>query len=595
MYHTQILSSIFERIDSRRPTAKQIIDEKKKLVPPTPKKRVTDRTYSYAQRHRGQWFRPEYDFDEIQIAQDTDSYMFRAIQKKVHRVMCAGMSFVGPNEDAVRYIEQRMNYQSIATNKPYMQLIWDTFHDMFRFSNCMWAKKRDLSRSMGKMRQDFNGTEIQPVAGYFILPFETLEFKTKANGEFKKVMQRMPDGRAKEFAPRDVVHFYHNKKPGFTVGTPEMFPALDDIALMRRIEENVEDLIEANLFPVFHYKVGNDMFPERYGPDGVKESDVVKQTIEYMPAGGIYVSDHRHEIAAIGSEGRALRIDFYMTHFKNRALAALGTSAVDMGEGGSANRSTASTMSKGMMMDVEAMTCIIKQFLEFYIVNELLLEGGYNPLDPEHQVTIRFGVIDKEERRAHENQQLQMLHGNARTMNETRSALGDRPFTDEDYEDTYHKRFEEPSALVKSMAPGSAAGHTLAAHPASSISPEAIGKEQKYQEQQAREAAKAKAASGQQGRPSTSSKSKSASASSANKARPKNQHGTRSSQKTNRDLLIKDDRGELYAITCDFEVDADTVPAWKDEVLTRWKQLDDDTISFEMLARTMAWRLKRNQ
>lgn len=585
--YPQLVDSLLDRI-GKKPSARAASDAKAAMTPPPPK-RVTDRTYSYSQRHRGQWFRPEYDFDEIQIAQDTDSYMFRAIQKKVNRVICAGMSFVGASEDAVRYIEQRMQFQSIATSKPHQQLVWDTFHDLFRFSNCMWIKKRDAKRSMGKVRADTNGTEIDPVAGYFILPFETLEFKTKANGEFKKVMQKMPDGRKKEFLPRDVVHFYTNKKPGFTVGTPEMFPALDDIALLRRIEENVEDLIEANLFPVFHYKVGNDAFPERYGPDGTKESDVVKQTIEYMPAGGIYVSDHRHEITAIGSEGRALRIDFYVGHFKNRALAALGTSAVDMGEGGAANRSTASTMSKGMMMDVEAMTCVVKQFLEFHVITELLLEGGYNPLDPEQMVYVKFGVIDKDERRAEESQQIQMLHGNLRTLGEVRSVLGDRPYTDEDYNDSYFKRFEEPLALVKGMGPGSAAGQTLAAHPASSISPEAIRKEEEHQKKQSGQAAQAKA---QQGAPATKTKAASASKQSANKSRPANQHGQRASAKTNRDILVEDHLGVVYTVACDFEVDAVTVSAWRDQVLTRYGELDDHTINFGTLARTMAWRLR---
>jgi hypothetical protein len=589
--YTQLLDGVLDRLGKRVATADEVTNAKRSMTPPPPK-RVTDRTFAYSQRHRGQWFRPEYDFDEIQIAQDTDSYMFRAIQKKVNRVIVAGMSFVGANEETVEYIRQRMQFQSIATGKPYEQLVWDTFHDLFRFSNCMWVKKRDRLRSMGKVRTDIAGAELDPVAGYFILPFETLEFKTKANGEYKKVMQKMPDGRRKEFAPKDVVHFYTNKKPGFTVGTPELFPALDDIALLRRIEENVEDLIEANLFPVFHYKVGNDAFPERYGPDGTKESDVVKQTIEYMPAGGIYVSDHRHEIEAVGSEGRALRIDFYVNHFKNRALAALGTSAVDMGEGGSANRSTASTMSKGMLMDVEAMTVVVKQFIEFFVITELLLEGGFNPLDPEQMVFVKFGIIDKEERRADENQQIQLFHGNLRTMQEVRSSLGDRPYTDEDYEDSHFKRFEEPLALVKGMGPGSAAGQTLAEHPASNVSPEAVKKEEAFTEKQAKEAAKAKAATAAKGRPSSSSKSKSASSSSANKSRPKNQHGTRSSAKTNRDIMVADSAGAEHIITCDFDVDPATIPAWRDEVLTRWEQLSDDTISFDTLARTMVWRLR---
>lgn len=440
-------------IDKLLQRADRVRDETEKAnnppLRPTQMKKVNARPISYTQRHRGQWFRPEYDFDEIQIAQDTEAYLFRSIQKKVNRVITAGWDWVGANAEAVDYIRRRQREMEWATQLPWDELWVYTFADLFRFSNCMWAKTRDLGKSSGLRRNDLNGTRMDPVAGYHILPFETLQFKTKANGEIKKIMQKMPDGRKKEFARRDVVHFYTNKKPGFAVGTPEILPALDDIALLRRIEENVEDLIESSLFPVFHYKIGNDQFPERYSPEGVKESDVVKQTIEYMPAGGIYVSDHRHEIEAIGSEGKSLRIDFYMTHFKNRMLAALGTSALDMGEGGSANRSTASTMSKGMLMDIEAMTVVMKQFIEFHVVTELLLEGGFNPFDPDDMVHVKFGVIDKEDRRADENQQIQLFTSNIRTMQEVRKSLGDRPFTDEDVDDTFYKRFEEPLALIK--------------------------------------------------------------------------------------------------------------------------------------------------
>jgi len=549
--------------------------------------KVGDRTIAYSERHRGQFFRPEYDFDEIQIAQDTDSYLFRAIQKKVNRVICAGMSFTGSNEETVLYVENRLKAMGWATQRPWEQLVWDTVHDMFRYSNCMWAKKRSSQLSPGRVRKDINGVDIEPVAGYFVLPFETLEFKTKANGEFKKVMQKMPNGEKKQFFPRDLIHFYTNKKPGFTVGTPEMFPALDDIALLRRIEENIEDLIEANLFPVFHYKVGNDQYPERYGPDGIKESDVVKKTIEYMPAGGIYVSDHRHEIKAVGSEGRALRIDFYMSHFKNRALAAMGTSAVDMGEGGSANRSTASTMSKAMLMDIEAMTCIMKQFLEFYVVSELLIEGGYNPLDPEQMVHVKFGVIDKDDRRADENQQIQLFHGNLRTMPEVREALGDRPFVDEDLENTHFKMFEEPLALLKGMSTGSAAGQTLAAHPSSSVSAEAVSHEEKYAETQAKAQAQAKQAGSPAG-----GKSAAANKTSTNKAKPANQHGTRTSAKTNKDLEVYDSYGRIYVVTCDFHADPASISAWNQQVLARWEEVGTDSIDFGIFAQTMLWRLR---
>lgn len=563
-------------------------------------KKVKDRSIAYSERHRDEWYRPEYDLDEIQIAQDTDSYIFRAVHKKVNRVICAKIAFVGPSPETVNYIKMRIDAISWAMQKPFSIIVWQLFADLFRFSNCMWAKTRSAELSLGKPRIDITGTQIDPVAGYSILPFETLKFKTKANGEIKKIMQSMPTGETKEFFPRDVIHFYTNRKPGFTIGTPELFPALDDIALLRRIEEDVEDLIETNLFPVYHYKVGSDNYPERIGPDGRKETDLIKLEVEYMSSAGVYVSDHRHEIAAIGAEGRALRIDFYITHFKNRGLAGLGVSALDMGEGGTANKSTAGTLSKGLLMDIEAMTITVKEFLEFYVINELLLEGGYNPFDPEQKVSIKFGVIDKDDRRADENNQIQLFHGQLRTMQEARAALGDAPYTEEDYEDSYYKRFEEPAALLKAMQTGSAAAEALAIHGASNITTEGIKKEQAYAKKQAETAAKAttavavkaKTSANTAGRPITKTGSKSASASSKNKSAPSNQHGTRSSAKTNHDCVIMDPNGNEINITCDFEINSDKVSSWCDMVYNQWEQINNSMIDFEMFARSKQWRLK---
>ena len=575
--------------DSMRVSPETNRDATRTMSPPLPV-RVEPKSISYTARHRGTWFKPEYDFEEIQVAQDTDSYIFRSIQKKVNKVIVAGYELVGNDKEIVDYIKGRFAEISYAINAPIDHTIWSTFHDLFRFGNCIWAKVRDEESSSGDNVQVNENLIIPPVAGYYILPMETLEFKTKVNGELKKVLQRN-DQREREWSPRDIVHFCVNRKPGFLVGTPEILPALDDIALLRRIEENVEDLIETNLFPVFHYKIGTDQHPERYGPDGTKESDVVRKTIQYMPAGGIYVSNHRHVIEAIGSEGRALRIEAYLSYFKSRALAGLGTSSLDMGEGDTANRSTASTMSKGMLMDIEAMTKIVKSFIEFYVISELLIEGGYNPLNPDEMVYMKFGVIDKDERRADENQQIQLYHGNLRTVDEIRKTLGDEPWTDEHTERSHYKMYEEPLALIKVMAPGSAASDTLANHASSNLSPEAVNKEKQFAKETLNKQLQAKKA---QGRPTTRSKSGSARSASANKSRPANQRGTRSAPKTNRDLFIQDFNGNDIIVTCDFEPDPDRVAEWRQIVYDQYK-LFKGKISLDTIAKTTLWRLRSEE
>ncbi len=415
-------------------------------------KKINGRAISYADRHRGSWFKPEYDLTELQIAQDTDAFLFKAIQKKVQRFVLAGWDFVGNNKETVKYIKKRIKEIEIVSGVPFNLLMADLAHDLVRYSNCAWVKVRNKDASSGKVLKK-NNSDIEPVAGYFILPFETLWFKVKKNGELKKILQKQPGtAESKEFSPNDIIHFYTNRKPGFTMGTPELLPVLEDIALLRRLEENIEEMIDSNLHPLYHYKVGNDNMPERYGPDGIKESDLVRSTIEYMPSGGIFVSDHRHKIEAIGSEGKALKINEYLDYFKKRVYAGLGVSAMDMGEGDTANRSTANTLSKIAIQDVEALQRHIKTFIETYVISELLCEGGYEDaiLDSERMVYIKFGAVDKEEKIKVENQTIQLWLNKLITENEARAKLGERPIIESDRKNLYTELHEGKSAQESS-------------------------------------------------------------------------------------------------------------------------------------------------
>jgi hypothetical protein len=488
-------------------------------------KKVNARVMPYADRHRGNWFKPEYDLTEIQIAQDTDAFLYKAIQKKVQRFVLAGWEIVGNDKERVEYIKRRLKEIEYVSGQPFNLLMTDLAHDLIRYSNCAWVKVRSNDASTGKKRT-WMGKEIDPVAGYYILPFETLWFKVKKNGELKKVMQEQPNtGEWKEFAPQDVIHFYTNRKPGFTMGTPEILPVLEDLALLRRLEESVENMIDSNLHPLFHYTVGNDNMPERYSPEGIKESDLVRQTIEYMPSGGIFVSDHRHKISAIGSEGKALDIRDYLEYFKKRVYAGLGVSPMDMGEADSANRSTANTLSKIAIQDVEALQRHIKTFIETYIINELLLEGGYEDslFESDKAVQIKFGTVDKEEKSKEENQTIQLWLNNLISEQEARKRLGEQP-VDQTYRDqTNYKLYTEPLALIKTMGPFSAGSDALAKSETSSITPEAVKKEEQAQQRKTNKNIPEK-------------ESNPAANLSENISRPANQNGSRNAPKFSNDV-----------------------------------------------------------
>lgn len=545
-----LINKAFKTLDIQK-TAQSLEDNNKPLwienIPGVRIKRLDNKSYSYNDRFRGNWFKPEYDLTELQIAQDTDAYLFKAIQKKVHKIILAGWEFVGKDKDVVNYIKKRIREIEIVSGKAFDELVISTAHDLARYSNCMWVKVRDPEASSGVIRPHQN-KELDPVAGYFILPFETLWFKVKPNGEIKKIMQIMHNtARMKEWNPEDVIHFYTNRKPGFAMGTPEVLPVLEDLALLRRMEENIEGLVDANLNPLFHYTVGTDEHPERYGPDGTKETDIVRQTIEYMPSGGIFVSDHRHKIEAIGSEGKALNAIEYLEYFKKRVFAGLGVSPMDMGEADSANSSTASTLSKSAIQDVEALQANIKIFIDNYVINELLIEGGFTDaiMDPEKRVEIKFGTVDKEEKSKLENQTIQLWLNKLITEDEARKRLGEKPIEDKDRDHTYYKLYEEPAALLKIMGSAvDASAQALAKNPSSNLTEAQLSKEKNEKQQQEKI---------NQNKPQAQMKGNvikpGAANQSNNQARPANQKGVRNAPKFNKDEI--NDKNNLISETLD--------------------------------------------
>ena len=468
-----------------------IEDAQAKPKPKVPEviSKKTKKPMEYAERHRGSWFKPEYDPFEILIVEDTESMVMQAIKKKTDRLLTAKWEIVGQSEAAVKYVKKRIAEIEYVSRKPFNILIKETAADIFKFRNCMWAKVRDRKASTGRMRTTKAGVRIEPVAGYFIIPFETIRFDVHKNGEIRKVRQLVSTGKYKDWSVKDVVFFYDSKKPGYTMGTPDLTPAIEDIRLLRIIEENVEDLIESNLYPMFHYKIGSDNFPERAGPDGVRETQRVRQTVNYMPPGGVYISDHRHQIEAIGSEGRALRIESYLDYFKKRVIGGIGMSSVDFGDGDTSGAS-ANVLSQGATQDVEAVQETLKTFIEFFVFSELLLEGGFNPLKIENRVEIRFGIVDRESRTKLENQIIQLFLNNLIDETEARTKLGFPPEFNRGK--TTHMLYTEPLAKL-----GKAKGDEK-----------------------------------------SSNASKGASKTSSSRSRPSNQHGTRSSPKLKKDSLL---------------------------------------------------------
>jgi len=462
----------------------------------------------------------EYDLGYILRAEDTEAYLRQAHEKKITLFFKEGYTFSGENEETVTYIKKRFRQIAEATNISTDRLLRAVATDLIKVSNCFLYLVRDADKSGGKTVDG-----VKPIAGIFPVPAETILVKTTNSGQVVSVKQKMLNGKEKIYNKKDMFHLATDRKNGFTIGTPRTWPAIEDILALRRLEENIEKLLHRDLFPIYQYKVGTETMPCKVFPGGSTEIDEVKAMIREMPPEGIYVTPERHEIKVIGHEGRALRAEGYLKHFKQRVLSGMGMSSVDMGEGEGASKSSAETMSQGLIDEVKGYQMVTEDLVNSNLIRALLLEStfSYDTTADENMVYLKFKEIDKATQIKIENHNAQLFQQNAINHDELMIRMGRTPADDEWWATSFWKLIEEPKALIlASDEPFSPASQALAEADNTAIQPEQLTKAQAERDKAERVAAKAKAST--QGRAAQARSSRGARSGAASD-RPANQHG----------------------------------------------------------------------
>ena len=391
------------------------------------------KAYSMTPGNRGsraEWEAPEWDLAECGIIMDVESTVRRALKIKKNLFLKEGFEFTGAKPERIKYIEDRIQQIEEATNIPFPSLVGQIVASLGRCSNGYLIKVRNFDRSGGKLRR-YGNKLLEPVAGYFPAPPESIYFKRNDKGRILKYKQMIRGQKEKTYNPEDVIHFYFNKREGFAVGTPDLVPVKDDIRALRRIEENVELLIHQHLFPLFHYIVGSKEMPAGITPDGKDELQAVRASMEEMPTDGCWVTSERHKIEVLGAQGNALAVDKFIDHFKKRIFIGLGVSSVDMGDGSTSSRSVADTMSRNLVDDIKADQRELGSQIYTHIITELLLESTFDSktlFDEENKVFFKFNEIDIEHRIKKENHLTDLFLKNVIGHGELRTGIGRKPF-----------------------------------------------------------------------------------------------------------------------------------------------------------------------
>lgn len=372
---------------------------------------------------------PDFDLEDIQNGYNTDSYIRQGVDKYVDQIFKEGYSFYGTDTNAVEYLKLRLSYIAEASNTPTNQLLMDIAEDIVKYGNCMVVKAR--SNDPNALPQGANVTGLygkDPVCGYFCANPVSMKCKRDDYGTVTSWQQETDRGK-QEFNPEDVVHFYYKREKGNAYGTSFLIPVLDDVRALRQAEENVLKMMYRNIYPFYHVAVGTE---EQTGTS--KEVEELKTAIDGMDVEGGLVTTERVKITPIASD-KVIDAEPYLKYMESRVFSGMGIPEIMFGRGNTANRSTGDNMTSEMADRIRAMCRVIEMFFNSFIIKEILMEGGYDPvLNPDQSVEFRFNDNDVDVMIKKQVHAIYKYEHNAITEDEMRDELGMDPIPDGDRE-----------------------------------------------------------------------------------------------------------------------------------------------------------------
>ena len=407
---------------------------------------------------------PDFDLEDIQNGYNTDSYIRQGVDKYVDQIFKEGYSFYGTDTNAVEYLKLRLSYIAEASNTPTNQLLMDIAEDIVKYGNCMVVKAR--SNDPNALPQGTTVTGLygkDPVVGYFCANPVTMKCKRDEFGTITE-WQQDNDGGTQTFAPEDVVHFYYKREKGNAYGTSFLIPVLDDVRALRQAEENVLKMMYRNIYPFYHVAVGTE---EQTGT--TREVEELKAAIDGMDVEGGLVTTERVKITPIASD-KVINAEPYLKYMESRVFSGMGIPEIMFGRGNTANRSTGDNMTSEMADRIRAMCRVIEMFFNSFIIKELLMEGGYDPvLNPDQAVEFRFNDNDVDVMIKKQVHAIYKYEHNAITEDEMRDELGMDPIPDGDREklfvelitrETLRVQAELDTQVAKATAPQTGTAET---------------------------------------------------------------------------------------------------------------------------------------
>jgi hypothetical protein len=372
-----------------------------------------------------------YDFDRIIQAVDTDSYVKQSVGKYKDLFWKEGWQIVGENPEAVAYLYQRIDYMEMAMKRPFLDFLIDLSDQLFKFANVFIVKARaDLSEYFPTKLNPISST--QPVVGYYLIPTEQTRILRDKHNRPKSYQQQTdpltyaPTDRDPVWSADRIIHLFFDRKPGRAFGTPFLSNVLDDVVALRQMEEDIQNLVHRELFPLYKYRIGTADQPAE-----PEEIDQAAAEIENLRAEGGLILPFRHDVDVIGANNAALDASAYLDHFKERVAIGLGVAPHHLGMSmGGGNRAMTERLDTALYDKIKQYQKQFAEMVRVHILNELLFEGGFDPLvnpitsDVSDRCYFKFNEIDVDTQVKKETHIVQKYVNSLISLPEARIQLG---------------------------------------------------------------------------------------------------------------------------------------------------------------------------
>lgn len=391
--------------------------------------------------NRDQLVYPEYDFNQIRLASECDSYIKMAHIRQSNLIYKAGYTLKGENDAAVEYIKKRFRIMGIASNIPMDTLFQQTADDLLRFSNAFLLKNRSQPLIYnGNIKARGIYKDSNPVSCYMRLDPCHIAVNFDKYGTIKEYVYQVPGQKDQKIKPQDIIHFYLDKEANKTFGTPRLCATLEDVKTLRRIEGGVLALLYRFAMPIYQWKVG---LPQQGFTASDKEITELTNKVHNMEIDGCIITNERTDVKVVGADGNALNAAPYLQYFEKRVFSALGMSESQMGRGTS--KQNADSLESQQHDDIKKIQKTLAIFYDNMMIMELLIEGGFDPINKESDIVqYVFNEISLDTKIKLENHEMLKYQSNLITLEEARHEIGKNAECNE--ADLYWNRVELANA-----------------------------------------------------------------------------------------------------------------------------------------------------